>query len=229
MFRRYVMMRKLIIYAFVFFSVTGCATIRYIPNASPPPDLGLRRASSDLEVHLYYVISPDGPGSWVKQAKWNEFVLGIRNLTQSDVRIERIDLVDLRGVYVESLHASMYQLESQSERLAKQSKDHAAGSLLNTAIIYGRSALSMGGGPPGLNALGSLVPMISLIGQYLQAQDGESIEAEFRKRRLPTPTDLVGRASLTGSVFFPHGLQPQTLVITYRTSKGEGQIKLSLF
>jgi hypothetical protein len=134
---------------------------------------------------------------------------------------------------VGSQYASVYQLESESEMLAKGYKDFFVGSAGGTAMVQAgagaaaQAAISTGSMIPiyGLSYL-STVP--GFLGPYLEAKDREAIEAEFAKRRLPSPLELSGGASLTGNVFFPLVPQPRALVITYRTAEGETQLKLPL-
>lgn len=129
---------RLIVSVWLFFSITACATTRYIAAPSDPrQDLGLQGATGDVEVNLHHIIVPDGPGSWVKGARWIEWVINIRTLTPSNVRIEKISLVDFRGVVVGAQYASLDQVASESAKLADAYKglaSDAIGQVVNSFI-----------------------------------------------------------------------------------------------
>ncbi len=123
MLRKYLTWARVVANAWLLLALTGCvpATTRYIANpTAPPPDTGRRASSDEIELTLHYVIVPDGPGSWMKRAKWNEFVISMRNSTERDVTMERISLIDSRGVYLNSEYPSPFQFETASEALAKE-------------------------------------------------------------------------------------------------------------
>src|SRR2546425_3060598 len=55
-------------------SLSACAG-RYLgtPSTGDLPHLGLSTRTKELSVTLNHVITPNGPGSWVKAARWDEY------------------------------------------------------------------------------------------------------------------------------------------------------------
>ena len=101
--------------------LVGCAGSRLVSApAEAPTDMGWKAANQDLETKVNYIVQPDGPGSWVKGAKWIEMKVSLRTLMDSDMTLERFELIDHRGVYRGSDYASLSQLESTSDSLAKK-------------------------------------------------------------------------------------------------------------
>lgn len=224
--RRYLLTDVLAIYFCLTALLTGCATTRYISNpTTPPQDLGLVGSTDDLEIKLHYVIVPDGPGSWIQGAKWNEWVLSIKNLTQSDVTVEKISLIDPRGVYVRSEYGSVDELESAAERAQTHYASLYGSTAVGSALVGAAMPLMAAGIPIG--PIGAL-PYFLLSSS--QAQGRDAVQAEFQKRRLPLPLELSSGGSLRGGVFLPLVPQPQALVVTYRKgrSETESQIKMRL-
>ncbi len=102
-------------------SLAACATTgRYITTPSaPPPDLGIAASTEELRASLDYVLIPNGPGAWVKEARWDEYVLTIRNFFAAPFTVDKIRLIDPRGLYMEST-VNPWQLEKMSETLLAQ-------------------------------------------------------------------------------------------------------------
>lgn len=204
-------------------SLSGCVatTSRYIANpTSPPQDSALQGVNGDVEVKLHYVIVPDGPGSWIRGAKWNEWVVSITNRGRSDVTVMRVSLIDQRGVHVGSEITSAYQAESQSEFLARRGAQGMGiyGVAMGSALIGGLTGI-----PVGLASVFMNDPA------EMDAKDQDAIQAEFKRRTLPHSVQLTGGGSVSGSVFFSLVPQPQALIVGYWSGRGEqGQIKIPL-
>ena len=102
------------------FILSACANLRYMGNpAVLPTELGLHNANDDFEVVVRHRIVPDGSGSWIRGAKWDEFVIALRNFNNKDIVVERISLIDVRGGIVGSEAASYLPLDSESENTSK--------------------------------------------------------------------------------------------------------------
>lgn len=216
--------------------LAGCAGARYISTPSnPPPSLELKASDANVEIALHYIIVPDGPGSWTKEAAWTEWRVTIKNASPFDVPISEMSLIDPRGVYVGSQYATISALESETVILGKAYKDWFVGSAGATAIATvgssaaAQAAISTGSMIP-IYGLSYLATLPSILFPYLEAKDREAVEAEFHRRQLPSPLKLSAGASVTGSVFFPIVPRPNALVIGYRRSENEkpSQIKLPL-
>lgn len=72
----------------------------YIPQAerAAPTYIGSVQKDSHVEVVLEHLILPNSPGSWVKDARWYEFVFRIRNASKETVAIDQITMVDKSGI-----------------------------------------------------------------------------------------------------------------------------------
>ncbi len=225
------------------FIVAGCASTRYIANPSqPPPDLGLQSSADGIEARLHYIITPNGPGSWIKDAIWNEWVISVRNSSKSDITITDISLIDPRGVYVYSVYPSLAALQSASRNVLNEYKDWYANSVATevttnvaaqaVAKSAVKAAVDTHSNAPIYGAVygvGYLSTVPSLVGDYRKEKDKKQIEAEFKKRTLLWPFSLSEGGAVQGSVFFPMIPQPKALVLNCVTATwARQQIKIEL-
>lgn len=219
--------------------LSGCASSsRYIATpTAPPPDLGISSKDDNLSVTLNYLILPNGLGAWVKGARWDEYVLTVRSICNKALTVEKIRLIDPRGLYIES-GADPEQLETLSEALAEQYKDIG----ISVAIWAVPSALvgvaiattSIGTAVGVATAAAVLAPVVLVAApiyyfgkQHAKQQDKEAIQRELTRRRLSTFT-LSGNATITGSVFYPIIPNPKALVVDYRIGSEMKVLEISL-
>lgn len=219
--------------------ISACASSsRYITTPTAPPvDLGISSQNDNLSVTLNYLILPDGAGAWVKGARWDEYVLTVRSICDKALTVEKIRLIDPRGLYIES-GAEPDQLETLSEAMAEQYKDIG----ISVAIWAVPSALagvaiattSIGTAVGAATAAAVLAPVALVAApiyyfgkQHAKQQDKEAIQRELTRRRLSTFT-LSGNATITGSSFYPIIPNPKALVVDYRRGSEMKVLEVSL-
>lgn len=213
----------------------GCATTRYVSApAAPPPELGISSNDENLSVTVDSLIVPNGPGSWVKGARWDEYQLTIRNLSNERTTIMHVRLIDPRGLYIDS-GADPWQLERTSEMLAEEYKTAGLSMVVGTApaLITGLAATSgsVGGAMAAATAapfVGLAAPFIIMGSEVARWKDREHIQDEFNERQLGTHGahfTLSGDATITGSVFFPLIPNPRALVIDYSLAQDMASVK----
>ncbi len=223
---------------FIFFSmvvfISGCATTRMITTPSaPPPDLGISAKDDNFSVSLNYVIVPNGPGSWVKGACWDEYVLTLRSITNKTITLEQIRMIDPRGVYVHS-GASAAQLESMEEGVAKiyKNMDMSTAAILGTDAIVSTVAqtasiatnMAMIPLADTATTLFAMAPSQQVTNDLM---DRTKIDSEIFRRQFTTVT-LAGNATISGSAFFPTIPNPKDLVIDYRIGNDNKALEMPL-
>jgi len=210
----------------IFFS--ACASnSRYISKPTvPPPDLSISSRDDNLGLNLNYVIVPDGPGSWVKGARWDEYVLTVRNISNKPVTVESIRLIDPRGLYIES-NINPWQLEKASEALAEQYKDMGISTTIAVAAQAAGYAAAAAGAWAVVPVTGLAMPAYLFGKEHSQVKDREEIEREFTRRQLSTFT-LSGNATIQGSALFPIIPNPKALVVDYRIGNKMRTLEVSL-
>ncbi|MBI4640970.1 MAG: hypothetical protein HY731_09760 [Candidatus Tectomicrobia bacterium] len=162
---------------------------------------------------LNYVIVPDGPGAWVKGARWDEYILTIRNFSDKPLTIERIQLIDSRGIYVEGTSPS--QAESKP-----RGNDWLLAPLMDPYILIMAAPLIVVGS--------GIYWLIKPQSDKKKRERREKIEKEFTRRLAVFRSPLAGNATITGSVFFPIVPNPKTLVINYQWQDEMKTLEVSL-
>lgn len=212
----------------ILFLFSGCASSRYITNPSTiPPDLGISSQDNNINVSLKYLILPNGDGAWVKDARWDEYVFTVRNISDKPLTVERIRLIDPRGLYIER-GVDPSQLETLSETLAKEYKDMGIMIAAETAIPVAFAAGAVGMGAMVLAPVALVGGGLWYLGKkHADVKDFENINKEFNRRQLTSFT-LSSNATITGSAFFPMIPNPKALVVDYRIGSEMKVIEVSL-
>jgi hypothetical protein len=123
-------------------SLTGCGGSKILKK---PIQLNLEKplvSTSDdsITVSLDWVIVRDGPGTWAKNADWDEYLISVANNTDEDITIEGVVVVDSLGTEL--------QTDYDRKQLVKASK--------KSVKRYRNSKLKVkaGWGPAGLITAG---------------------------------------------------------------------------
>lgn len=198
--------------------LAACATgPGLIGNPSaPPPDLGLTTTDGILSAALNYLIVENGPGSWVENALWDEYVLTLENLTGDPLVIERVSLIDPRGVFIES-EVDPVILEEKTRSLAQQYES------IGMSIAIGQAVSAAGVGM----IFGPISSVFGVTRKHYEQQEQADIRNEFNRRQF-NMVRLQGQQSMTRSAFFPVVPNPQALVIHYRGGNTPGIVEISL-
>ena len=215
--------------------------IRYIEKPTPPYKLDLSVQGGGIELYLDALILPGGPGSWVVDALWDEYVVTIINKGDTPVSIDRIRIIDPRGVYIDPGNA-VIQVEDMSRDLMDEYAVAGVAYVLASTATYAAWGLGAGTVVGGvvLAPLAVLAaPAYIVWKRSKQRKDRERVDAEFNRRLLGSrnPYGLGGAraytpvpglssivkigpgGSVTGSNFFPTIPNPETMVVEF--SRGD--------
>ncbi len=220
---------------------TGCVSTRYKlakkETIRPALAYDITATPSEVEATVNTAIVFQGPGSWKRDAYWDEYVLTLVNRGDRTLTVETAALTGLAGTSAMS-GVNPWALEKQSRTLADQgfglTKDVAvqigggvAYVVAGTGVGAGVGALVWGttGLVPG-TALGILTGMIAVpafIGGsiYANVHSRHGIEREFARRRLLLPLALAPGQTTQGSLFFPITPGPQRLALHCAVSGAE--------
>jgi hypothetical protein len=171
-----------------------------------------------VQITVRAVIAPNGPGSWVKDAPWNEVVFTLRNLTDHDIEVASVRGVTAQGVFIDQGGIEqMKELEEQKLAATTQVKHQRQPEVLSaflpsmasTAVGMIPGVATLGGGMPLAGArttftsgmVESEAESQSIARQELQA-DLNKIAEEYHDRSLGT-VRLASGGTVTSSAFFP--------------------------
>ena len=228
------------------FLLTGCVSTGYLKakKDTPPPQLlNVPFAPGRLEAALNAVITYNGPGSWKRNAFWDEYVVTLHNPGTEALTVAAAGLTDLAGT-VRTPGDNPWKLEKESKTL--EEKYRAAGiafvryTVPGVLIVGGASTLAVvtTGGGYYLGAYGAAVGAIAVTAVVLPAYYGVvltinhynkvGMEKEFGRRRLVLPLTLTPGETRTGSFFFPMVPSPRSLALHWTAESGPSDSTLAL-
>jgi len=209
------------------------------PKDTPPVvPLNVVVAQPPVELVLNAVIIYKGPGSWKREALWDEYVVTIRNHGEGPLTITAATLVDFAGVSLQP-GVDPWALEKESQTLEQRYK--------KAGVAFARNALPgvliLGTGTAALMAIGPFaagaavaavavtviaLPVYYIVVLSVNHSNKSAIKAEFARRRLALPIIVGPGETHTGSLFFPMVPNPQSLNAQWVTGPTGGEVKLSL-
>jgi len=222
----------------------GCVATKYKlakKNTPPVQVLGIAFPSSaPLQPTLAALIIYGGPGSWKREALWDEYVLAIQNSGKQAVTVDSATLTDSYGNAV-AAGVDPWALEKQSKILEKQYRTSGL-AFVRTAgpavLIVGAGATAAAATTASVfvsaAAVGAALAGIVILPVYyvsvwgINHHNKKAIVAEFTRRRLPLPLTLAPGETWTGSMFFPMVRDPNSLDLHWSSETGTGQATLPL-
>ncbi len=213
-------------------ALSGCAS-RLLKEPLPAETVELgwtANAPEGLTIVLDQVIVPNGGGSWVRNASWDEYVVTLRNTPLQPLSIEGFELYgDKLPAAVQST-TSRQQLEKQTSAIQRTLK--GAGIIGGTTIVatgMGAAAAGTGGGLVSAAAVGAIVAFpIAVIGattyvivrHHRNKEDRQLIESELTERGFGVAEQIAPGTTIRKSAFFPVTPAPNRLIVHY-TAAGE--------
>jgi hypothetical protein len=224
---------------------SGCVSTKYqLVRHGTGPAQSLDRpfpVSGTLEASLAALITYHGPGSWKREALWDEYVVTLRNGGQVPITVGYATLTDSAGGIVVP-GTDPWELEKQSRGLEKQYRTRGEGFVR----AAGPGVLLVGGGaaaaaatasgwalvPPA--AAGAALTVVFVLPVYyttvlaINYHNKHQVVDEFQRRRLAAPLTLAPGEARTVSLFFPMIRSPRALDLHGSSEAGETQASLPL-
>lgn len=187
-----------------------------------------------LQATLDWVIFRDGPGTWAKNADWDEYLMRVENLGDEQLEISEVAVVDSLGTRIAAGH-SRSQLVKGTKQTKRRYRDDgidvkaglsgtvlvgagvltAAGtSGLGAAAVYGGSAVAAGA-----LAVVALVPVLT-VGGVVRGVNNSNVNSVIESRQTLFPSEIGGNEEKAVHVFFPLAPSPQRVELTYTYSGG---------
>lgn len=219
--------------------LAGCVSSKYklaakpAADDAPPPTLELQASGPAAQATLHAVIVFHGPGSWKKDAYWDEYVLTVTNPGTAPLTLDHAMLTDRPGLGTLP-GASPWPIEQASrERLkvAKRTGRQIALGAGATAAWVGSVALiatnmTLWGGVTNATAVGVGtvgfigIPLVALGSGVRTLVARHTIRQEFDRRQLALPLLLAPGTTRTGSLFFPVTPTPARLLLRCKDEAG---------
>jgi hypothetical protein len=225
-------------------SQVGCVATKYkLAKKSAPPVQLLNIAfppSPVLQPTLATLISYRGPGSWKREALWDEYVVTLENHADRALTIDSAALADAAGMPY-AAGADPWVLEKQSKKLEKQYRDRGEAFMRAAGpgvLIVGVGAATASAAASTVfisaGVAGAAVAAVFVLPVYyvsvlgINHHNKKAVMTEFNRRRLPLPLTLSPGEPRTGSLFFPMVRSPSSLTLGWSNDGGSAQAVLPL-
>jgi hypothetical protein len=217
-------------------ALSACAYNKKLDQPVPLAPKSAIASASDvrLSARIDAVIVRDGPGSWSKNADWDEYLLHVHATSGWSLDITRVVVVDSLGKRHKP-RAYMKELADESQEIAKRYKDedlevtaNAGAALFWTGYFVGGASAAAGlatlgtaGAAAGAAAGGLLVaPVLMTAGVVVAAQEYQ-VQREIDRRNTLLPLTLAAQQDLPATLYFPIAPSPQRVEVTYTDPTGE--------
>lgn len=218
----------------------GCVSTKYqrAPK-NTPSSLALNFAAEQpaVAVTLHTVIVQKGPGSWRKEAYWDEYVCSVTNRGATLLTVESVAIID--GLDAEqSPGDEPWALEQRSRENIKKfehsGRKIAVGAGLTLAWIstpgWVLAASAAGSGAMAWAGVATFVALpVWAVGSGVRTLVARgAVKDEFDRRRLALPFALAPGETRRGSFFLPVSPGPQRLVLHGRAGDEAQTVALDL-
>jgi len=225
--------------------LSGCGGTKMLKASQPmQPTQPLSAASdSQVEAELDWVIVRDGPGTWAKNADWDEYLLSVGNLSEQPISVVRLTVVDSLDTRIEP-QLDRKQLVKNSKRTARRYKESGvkvkAGRGVGTMLVAGAAVTAVGvgaatavtygsimSGAGGVGGAGAAAGGLLLLGPALavggivRGVNNSKVNNEIERRQTVLPLQVPAGEKLGLNVFFPLAPSPKVLELVYADATGE--------
>jgi hypothetical protein len=220
--------------------VTACVSPKYqraVKSTPPIQPLNVKFPPSTLDSSLYSEISDGGPGSWKREAFWDEYVMIMHNDGDQALNIASATLMDYEGA-VRLAGSDPWALERESKSLEKRYRDAgiafsrmAAPRVIASAAeptVVASAGIGTAGAATAATLTAVALPVYGVTVFGINMHNKAAIKKEFNRRRVPLPLTLGPGETRTGSFFFPMVPNPQALTVGWTSSAGDGKTTLEL-
>jgi hypothetical protein len=222
------------------FAQTGCVSAKYkfAPKNTPPArTLDVHFPPAALDANLTGVITDGGPGSWKREAFWDEYIVTLHNTGDRPLQLVSARLED----FARAPHppgVDPWALERESKTLERKYKDAGVDFarvaspriLAATAepVVVANAGIGAAGAATAATLTAVAVPVYGLATWSRNRHYRAKIKAEFDRRRLTFPLSLAPGETRTGSLFFPMVPNPCALDLDWSDESASADSALPL-
>lgn len=214
----------------------GCGGTKLLKEPQPLAVEQSLAAGSDAQVSatLDWVIVRDGPGTWAKNADWDEYLVTVRNDAAEPVTVTAITVTDSSGHRHSSI-GSRKALVKASRQTAKRYKGQgievkaglgggalvvAGGLSAGVGAGAGVAAIYGSGAAVGATAGALVLAPVLVVGGVVKGVNNSKVNGAIEARQTPMPVQVGRGASQVLDVFFPIAPSPLEVHVEYTDSSG---------
>ncbi|MDJ0941583.1 MAG: hypothetical protein QNJ00_17600 [Woeseiaceae bacterium] len=217
--------------------LSGCGGTKVLKEPEPLEIGQPIIADSDerVAVVLDWVIVRDGPGTWAKNADWDEYLLRIQNVSERPVEIRSVTVLDSSLTSQHSV-ADRKRLVRATRETARRYEDEGvevkAGTGATTLVAVGGISASVGMGAGAAAMYGSgaalgatagallLAPVLITNGIVRGVNNGK-VNKEIGLRQSMLPRTIAAGEVAALNLFFPIAPSPASVEVAYADADGE--------
>ncbi|MCH9005137.1 MAG: hypothetical protein IH838_07570 [Proteobacteria bacterium] len=233
------MMQNLLVqsaFLLLLIGLSGCGGTKVLKEPEPLVVTQSLATASDqhLSATLDWVIFRDGPGTWAKNVDWDEYMIGVHNLSGDSLQLTNITVVDSLGTPIEP-RQSRKQLVKGTKETKRRYKGEglkvkagvSGGVLVGTAVVaaagtsgLGAAAMAGGGAAAGAAAVVVLLPVLA-VGGVLRGINNSKVNNQIESRQTLLPIVLEEEEKKNLVLFFPLSPSPRRIEISYVDRRGD--------
>ena len=195
-------------------------------------------APDGLTVTVHTVLVRNGPGSWVRDADWDEYIVTLKNSAPSPLHIETLRLESPYLPVPQQSSLSLKQLENRTKETLRTARDFSIAS----AEAAGLGATAAGASTyaliPFAAAPAAAAPLAGALIEYpldraienhhLEHEDHSIIELTILERGVHLAYEVPPGQEELRSVFFPITPSPSRLMVGYRIADEQRELAVPL-
>lgn len=219
--------------------LSGCSGAKIL---SEPKPLVLNQplsttSNQTLSVSLEWVIYRDGPGTWAKNADWDEYLMVLENLSDESLQITNIVVTDSLGTQIAPRQNRKELVKGSKETIRRYKGEGlkvkagvSAGILVGAGAVaaagtsgIGAAAMAGGGAAAGAAVIVVAVPVVVVAG-LIRGANNSKVNNEIKSRQTLLPVVLPEKEKQRVNLFFPLAPSPRQIEITYIDSAGDHKL-----
>ncbi len=233
-------MKKLLLQSSVLMlllALSGCGGTKVLKEPEPLVVTQSLATASDqrLAATLDWVIVRDGPGTWAKNADWDEYLIRVQNLSDDSIRVTNLTVLDSLGTRIET-RETRKQLVKGAKETKRRYKDEGfkvkvgagvgrlvatAGALAVGVSADGAAASSMATATATAGVAGFIFVPVLAVGGVMRGVNNSKVNKQIESRQTLLPIVLQEEEEKSLDIFFPLAPSPRQVEITYADSQGE--------
>ena len=222
--------------------LSGCGGTKILKEPQPLAPREALVSASDARIlgTLDWVIVRDGPGTWAKNADWDEYLLAVRNDSAAPIVVTAVTVTDSSETQHSSV-ASRKKLVKASKRTAKRYRGEGikvkagvgGGALLLTGVLSANVGMSAGAAAvygssaaAGAAAGALVLAPVLVVGGVVKGVNNSKVNDEIENRQTTLPLQVEPGESQALDMFFPISPSPLRVRIDYHDATGEHTLVL---
>jgi hypothetical protein len=226
------------------FTLVGCGGTKVLKESKQLQITQPLGVASDQQntATLDWIIIRDGPGTWAKNADWDEYLLRVSNQSGQPITLTRIIVVDSLDTQI-SPEQGRKQLVKSSKQTSRRYKDSGikvkAGRGAGTMLVAGAAVTAVGVGAAAATAYGTamsgtaagtagaaagglllLGPALA-VGGIVRGVNNSKVNKEIELRQTTLPVEIPAGEEIRLNVFFPIAPSPKRVELGYTDTAGE--------